>query len=103
MSKELGGRILILLKEKGLQQKELAECIGVSEGVMSRYISGARDPKPETLANIATALHTTSDYLLGIENDEFSYPRVGRLIARNASVMSDEEKKELINALFGGE
>ena len=103
MGKELGGRILTLLKERGLQQKELAECIGVSEGVMSRYISGTRDPKPETLANIATALHTTSDYLLGIENDEFSYPRVRRLIARNASVMSDEEKKELINALFGGE
>ena len=45
----------------------------------------------------------TSDYLLGIENDEFSYPRVRRLIARNASAMSNEEKKELINALFGGE
>ena len=35
---------------------------------MSRYISGARDPNPKVIANIATALHTTSDYLLGIEN-----------------------------------
>lgn len=103
MSEELGNRISILLKKQGLQQKELAERVGITEGVMSRYISGTREPKPETLACIATALHTTSDYLLGIENDEFSYPRVRRLIARNASAMSDEEKKELINALFGGE
>lgn len=103
MRKQLGNRIAVLLKKQGIQQKELAERIGITEGVMSRYISGSRDPKPETLANIATALHTTSDFLLGIENDEFSYPRVRRLIARNASTMSDEEKKELINALFEGE
>lgn len=70
---------------------------------MSRYISGDREPKPETLANIATALHTTSDYLLGIEHDEFDYPRVRRIIARNASAMTDEEKRALINALFGEE
>jgi hypothetical protein len=48
-------------------------------------------------------LHTTSDYLLGIENGEFDYPRVRRMIARNASSMTDEEKKALINALFGEE
>ncbi len=103
MGKELGNRISTLLKNQGLQQKELAERIGITEGVMSRYIAGTRDPKPETLANIATALNTTSDYLLGIENDEFDYPRVRRMIARNASAMTDDEKKELITALFGGE
>ena len=39
MSKELGNRISILLKKQGLQQKELAERVGITEGVMSRYIS----------------------------------------------------------------
>jgi len=103
MSKELGKRISESLKKSNMQQKELAERIGITEGVMSRYISGDREPKPETIANIATALHTTSDYLLGIENGEFYYPRVRRMIARNASSMTDEEKKALINALFGEE
>ena len=101
MSKELGKRISESLKKSNMQQKELAERIGITEAVMSRYISGDREPKPETIANIATALHTTSDYLLGIENGEFDYPRVRRMIARNASSMTDEEKKALINALFG--
>lgn len=103
MGKELGQKILSAIRIRGISQKELAATIGVTEGVISRYISGERDPKPEMIANIATALHTTSDYLLGIENDDFNYPRVRRLIARNASSMTELEKKELINALFGEE
>ena len=103
MGKELGQRILGAIRSKGISQKELAAMLGVTEGVISRYISGERDPKPEMVANIATALHTTSDYLLGIENDDFNYPRVRRMIARNASSMTESEKKELINALFGEE
>ena len=101
MGKELGQRILQTLKMKGISQRELAATIGLTEAVISRYISGEREPKPEVLANIATALHTTSDYLLGIERDEFNHQRICRLIARNASEMTEQEKKELINALFG--
>lgn len=103
MSQGLGRRIADLLRRKGMQQKELAERIGLTEATMSRYISGERDPKPEMLANIATALHTTSDYLLGIEPDGFDFPRVQRMIARNASKLSAQEKRELIGALFGEE
>ncbi len=103
MGKELGSRIAKTLQKRGVTQKELAERIGVTEAVMSRYVSGDRDPKPEVLANIATALHTTSDFLLGIEREEFDQPRIRRLIARNASSMTEQEKRELINALFGEE
>jgi len=101
MENTLGGRIQNLLKRRNISQRELAEMVGLTETALSRYVSNARQPKPEMIANIATALHTTSDYLLGIENEEFSYPRVRRLIARNASKMTENEKKELINALFG--
>lgn len=103
MGKELGLRITEALKNRGMTQKELANRIGMTEAVISRYISGDREPKPNVLANIATALHTTSDFLLGIECEEFDHPRIRRLIARNASSMSDEEKRDLVNALFGEE
>lgn len=103
MGIELGNRIAEILQKRGMPQKELAARIGVTEAVVSRYISGDRDPKPDMLANIATALHTTSDFLLGIENEEFSHPRIRRMIARNASNMTEQEKRELINALFGEE
>lgn len=103
MGKELGNRIAESLQAKGLTQRSLAQRIGVTEAVMSRYISGEREPKPDMLANIATALGVTSDYLLGIEYDGFSQPKIRRLIARNASSMTEQEKKELIEALFGEE
>ncbi len=103
MGKELGSRITETLQKRGMTQKELAGRIGVTEAVMSRYVSGDREPKPDVLANIATALRTTSDFLLGIENEEFSHPRIRRMIARNAASMTEQEKKELINALFGEE
>ena len=103
MGKELGQRILSAIRIKGISQKELASIVGVTEGVISRCVSGEREPKPDMIANIATALHTTSDYLLGIEKDDFDYPRIRRMIARNASSMTESEKKELINALFGEE
>ena len=84
-----------------MTQRELARRIGVTEAVMSRYVSGDREPKPDVLANIATALQTTSDFLLGIECEEYKHPRIRRMIARNASAMTEQEKKDLINALFG--
>lgn len=101
MSENLGMRIAEVLQLRGMTQKELAERVGVTEAAMSRYVAGTREPKPETLANIATALHTTSDYLLGLEAEEFDHPRIRRMIARNAAAMTEQEKRDLINALFG--
>ena len=100
MSKEFGNRLSAAMQKKGITQRELADKINTTEATLSRYVSGAREPKVEVLANIATALGTTSDYLLGIENDEFSFPKVQRILARNSSSMSKEEKRELIDALF---
>lgn len=101
MSKEFGQRLLSLLQKQGVTQKELAERVNTTEATLSRYVSGDREPKADMLANIATALHTTSDYLLGIERDEFDYPRVERLLARNAATMTDQQRRALISALFG--
>lgn len=103
MGELLGRRISEMLQKRGISQKKLAEQIGITETAMSRYIAGTREPKPDVIANIATALHTTSDYLLGIENDDFNYYHVRRIIARNAPSMTDQEKKALIDALFGEE
>ena len=100
MGNNLGQRILSIIQARGISQKDLAEKVAATPAMISRYISGEREPKPEMLANIATALHTTSDYLLGIETDEFDHYRICRMIARNASKMTDIEKKELIEALF---
>lgn len=103
MSKSFGERLLTLIKKQGLTQKELADRINTTEATLSRYISGEREPKAEMLANIATALNTTSDFLLGIEAEDFSFPKVERILARNSAAMTDAQKRALISALFGEE
>jgi len=103
MNETLGGRISELLEKNGLTQRELAEKVGVTEVSMSRYISGDRTPKGPIIANIALALHTTSDYLLGQEAEEDAelvYYRTQRAIARNAKNWTQKQKADLVNALF---
>lgn len=63
----LGNRITDLLKRSGLTQRELADRVGVTEITMTHIINGDRIPKGPIIANIANALHTTTDYLLGTE------------------------------------
>lgn len=101
MSKQFGERLLSLLQKQGITQKQLADLVNTTEATLSRYVSGDREPKAEMLANIATALNTTSDFLLGIEKEFFDFPKVERILARNASQMSEQQKKALITALFG--
>lgn len=106
MNNILGDRISDLLQKNGLTQRELAEKVGVTEVSMSRYIKGDRVPKGPIIANIATVLHTTSDYLLGqeVEEDsELEYYRTQRSIARNARNWSQKQKADLVNALFESE
>lgn len=102
MGKELGNKILKLLNIQKMTQKDLAATLNTTEATISRYVSGDRDPKAEVLANIATALHTTSDYLLGIENnDEFDVSAMTTILARNSNKISENERKLLIKAIFG--
>ena len=99
----IGERIKKLLKDRNMTQSELADILEIDKSSLSRYIAGFRKPDPEMLANIATALDTTSDYLLDIENDEFNYSKIKRIIARNSTSFTNKQKRELINILFGDE
>lgn len=95
----LGERIQLLLKQSDYTQKELAQMIGVTESAMSRYIKNEREPKTEIIANIATALNTTSDYLISGKDKEEDFADIYRLVARSASNMSTEEKFKLMRLL----
>lgn len=58
-------RLQILLEEKNINQKELANYVGVTEVTISRYMNGERKPRIEIVNKIAEVLDTTTDYLLG--------------------------------------
>ena len=100
----IGERIAGLLMEQGKTQRALAKQVGTTGASISRYIKGDRVPKGPILANIAKALNTTTDYLLGNENDsndpELEYNYTQRAIARNANRWSKKQKLDLVNVLF---
>ena len=106
----MGGDIFIsrtneLLKQKGLSQKQLAKMSNITEASLSRYLSGILVPRIDIIRNIALALGVSVSYLVGDTNDSSlsvsPYQETYRVVARNKSNLSDEEKTELIKLLFG--
>ena len=67
MNYDFGNRLQKLLNQNNMTQRKLANKIGVTEAAISRYINDLQKPRPDILADIATALNTTTDYLLGKE------------------------------------
>jgi len=98
--KMIGDRISILLKNVGYTQKEFALMCGVTEAAMCRYLKNEREPKIEVVANMATALNTTVEYLISGKKDESSFEDVYRLVARSTITMTNDEKLRLIKLLM---
>ena len=103
MSEMFGERLIELLKTRKLTQKKLSKKAGVTEAAISHYIKGDRVPRASVLARIADTLGTTSEYLLNGTALDSSKEilQAKRLIARNASQMSREEKMEIVSILLG--
>ena len=95
-------RIKMLMEERGLTQKELANLSGITEASMSKYLSGERTPRIDVIVNLANALHVTTDELIGndIEDNKMDLIRLKTVLARGMETMSDEDKKELIKFLL---
>ena len=97
--KSTGERIKSLLKKKRMTQKQLAELSGVTESALSHYIKGDRIPSGVASVNIASALSTTVNYILGKE-DILDFSNMKRIIEQNKCKMTNKEKAELIDLLF---
>lgn len=100
MSKKIGDRILELMKKSDFTQRELATMVGVTEAAISRYINNEREPKVEVIANLATALDTTTDYLIYGTASEEDFSEIYRLVARSTTSMTTDEKMKLMKVLL---
>lgn len=96
---EFGERLLLVLKEKEITQRELAEKININETALSRYVNGSRKPRMDILVNIARALNVSVEYLTGKEEGEIEFQEVKYVLCRNLSTMSPEQRLELMEIL----
>jgi transcriptional regulator with XRE-family HTH domain len=104
MASQLGKRILNLLEQKDMTQRELAQRLGITEVSVSRYINGKHTPHTDILNRIAQILNTTTDYLLsGSEKFVYTPPSDTEPLEnfiREFSIMDTDEQKKTIQSLF---
>ena len=61
---------LKLLRQKcHLTQEELANEVGVTKSMISAYERGLRMPSYDIMVHLANLFHVSTDYLLGLENE----------------------------------
>ncbi|MFV8044920.1 helix-turn-helix domain-containing protein [Streptococcus pluranimalium] len=71
-NKVFGRRLRELRTERGWTQSFTANLFGVKQGGYTNWENGTREPKIETLIEIAKIFDVTTDYLLGVTNKNIS-------------------------------
>jgi len=65
MSVSLGTRLKELIKEKNLEQQQIASLIGLKIPTFNGYVGDKREPNIDTLIKIANFFDISVDYLIG--------------------------------------
>ena len=73
---ELRLRLRELREEQELSQAEMAKKLGVSQQTYSRYESHTTEIPLKLLITLAELYDTSTDYLLGITNQDKAYPKI---------------------------
>ncbi len=92
-------RVRDLMKENRFSQKKLCQICNITEAAFSRYMTSGRLPRTDVLANIANALHTTSDYLIG-NDSKYGYDQLKILLASSKDDLSKNQKVSLMKILM---
>lgn len=92
----VGNRIREVRKFKKMSQTILGENVGVGKTTISNYETGYSLPDIETLAKIASTLNVSTDYLVGINNNqkEFStnnHYEIEKIIDKTEKTLLNEE------------
>lgn len=62
---QIGDRILRLLQNKRITQKQLAEQLNISYSTLNGYVNNNREPDYSTIIDIAKFFDVSVDYLVG--------------------------------------
>ena len=88
MKNSLYERIHDLRERSGMTQTDLAMRMGVTRSGVNAWEMGISKPSLDNLITLSRIFHTTTDYLLGIENEDI-------IIINNFTM----EEKELVTRL----
>lgn len=99
----IGENVRKELVRRGLNQKDLCLKTGISESAMSKYLASDKPLRTDIIAKIARVLDVNIYQLLNLEEKTGTTFDICKtaLMARSGSSLSTEEKKELIDLIFG--
>lgn len=83
MKYEIGTKIRYFRERKGLNQKQLANQIGVSNSRVSNWEQGINRPDADTLASLCVALDVSADELLDINIADMQLTFEERMLITN--------------------
>ncbi len=96
----ISARLIVLRKNKGLTQQEMADKIGLHVNQVRRYEAGNAQPSLEALKKIAVAMSVTIDSLAFADNERGPDDEL-KLQFEAVSRMSPEDR-QAIKALLDG-
>lgn len=99
----VGERIKQLRKQQNLTQQQLANKVGVTYIQIGRYETGKSNASADVLQKIASALHTTTDFLMSGGNAQQLADKELLQQFKEVEQMNDADKntiKQLIDAFI---
>lgn len=97
---EWNEKVKTLMKERSINQKQLAALSGITESSVCRYLKGNRTPRIDIITNFAKALNVDVEYLLEETETISAYDTVFNVIARNGKELTYKEKEKLSKILL---
>lgn len=86
-----GDNLLDLLEERNITQKEFATMLNIAKTTLNGYIKNKHEPDFETVKAMASALHVSTDHLLGY-TDAFALNKQELLLIERLRKMPTEHQ-----------
>ena len=96
----LGKRIKALRKEQKFTQEDIAKKLNISVAALSRYETGAFEPKSvELIVELANIFKVSTDYLLGksdARNPDVDFDKIDiGLTSKTYATLTETQKKQI--------
>lgn len=77
-------RLRELIEEKGIQQKQAAQDLGLSTSTMNNYVGEKREPDFDMVGRLCDYFGCTADYFLGRSDNR--YPQISEEDAKHLEI-----------------
>lgn len=86
--------IRLLAENNGMTNKECADRVGLKEATLSRYLTGAREPKVSSVLKVAEYFNVSVDWLLGVNGKQFDvFPEEVQDVVSLYALASEDDRR----------